>query len=281
MKEYEAFNVHPYNATLEVMKACSGWVDRDEYDLFLSRIRTPRETQWAIDGIQQFRELRIDERETVLEEVRHRVPTEKIYQNWRDMGLHTFSLFHLGTSAMRADQRLLLSSTLVRPQPEEGGGGREGARARAVLRIPAPEATAELIVPPTSPVVNPGSDAELLVGKLLKAAGWEVAYYTNRRGFGFDLWARRGRAAMVIEVKSSYAELGALTLTELEYQAARHHGRNYVLVTVEHANSDNPVVRIIEDPAQSLRLEERTTREYHSGRNSWTRAAAPMDLYRD
>jgi len=281
VREYRDFDVRAYPVTLNVMEACEGWVDRDEYDLFVSRIRATREARWAIAGIHQFRGLSAEDRDVVLTEVRRRVPSAKRYQNWRDMALHTFSLFHLGRSAIRVGQRLRLVTTFLEPQRQATRG--PTARPRPVrplpaVRIPTPRATPELAVPPTGPAINPGSDAELLLGKLLTAAGWEIAYYTNRRGFGFDLWARRGPAAIVIEVKSSFGQLGSITLTELEYQAARHYGENYLLAAVEHVGTETPLIRLIQNPVQALLIQERTTREYHVAHRSWVDAAVPLDL---
>jgi hypothetical protein len=198
------------------------------------------------------------------------------------MGLHTFSLLALGTSAFRADQRLLLTERLVELAPAvrrrpTGPPPSPRARPAASLRIPTPTAGSELAAPPTAPAVNPGTDGELLVGKLLQVASWDVVFYTNRRGFGFDIWARRGRAALVVEVKSSFEQLGPITLTRLEYEAAARHGCNYVLATVENLSTDAPIVRFIQDPVRVLRIEERTTREYHIAREAWAAAAEPLD----
>ena len=278
--EYRDFQVHPYAAALEVMAGCDGWVDRDEYDLFLSRVRRNREAGWAIEGILEFRTLGEHERIEVLDEVRRRVPGAKAYQNWRDMGLHTFSLFSLGISAMRIEQRLLLTEGVVEPRAAVARrpAAIEGARREraVVLRIPTPDAHEGLENPPASAAMNAGSDGELLIGKLLQAAGWRVVFYTNRRGFGFDIWAARADAAIVVEVKSSFGDLGAITLTRLEHDAAQHFGQNYILATVENLQ-EAPVVRFIQDPIRVLRIEQRDTREYTIAREVWAGAAQPFD----
>ncbi len=279
--QYDEFLVHPYTATLQVMEACEGQVDRDEYDLFVSRIRDDAQTGWAIEGILAFRALRATEKSALLNEVRRRIPGPKEYQNWRDMALHTFTLFGLGTSAHRADQRLVLTSTLV-GRPAAGGIAQTVVRAAqpvrptVELRIPTVGPRAELAVPPTAPAANPGTDGEILVGKLLHAAGWEVLYYGGRRGFGFDIWAKKDEAPMLVEVKSSFRQLGSLTLTRLEYEAARAHGPNYVLAVVENLATENPSVRLIADPLRHLRVEEVETREYRITRPVWAPAAEPF-----
>ncbi|MGC1831040.1 MAG: DUF3883 domain-containing protein [Candidatus Acidiferrales bacterium] len=280
VREYEDFQVHPYPTALRVMSDCGGWLDRDEYDLFLSRVRRAREMRWAVEGILEFRVLSLEERARILNEVRRRIAGAKAYQNWRDMALHTFSLFNLGASAVRVDQRLMLTARLVEglPAARRGRAAREPARRREViLRIPEPDAGEGLESPPTASAVNPGTEGELLIGKLLEAGGWRVVFYNNRRGFGFDLWASRGHAAIVIEVKSSFEELGGITLTRLEYEAARAHGRNYILATVENLRVEAPVIRFIQDPARVLDIQERNTREYAISRGAWIASAQPFD----
>lgn len=279
--EYEDFEIRPYSAALQVMERCDGWVDRDEHDLFVSRIRSNDEIQWAAECIVQFRELDEQQRGELLQEVRRRIRGAKAYQNWRDMGLHTFSLFSMGMSAIRADQRLMLTTRMVesvaaprfRRVPP---GRRAGRQPRAALRIPSPAATAQVSVPPPAPAVNPGTEAEILVGKLLKAAGWEVVYYTNRRGFGFDLWARRGNSAIVVEVKSSVDRLGSVTLTRLEYEAGVQYGRNYLLAVVENLGQ-SPTIRFIQNPGNTVRIERIDTLEYRIARDAWETAAQPFE----
>jgi hypothetical protein len=56
-----------------------------------------------------------------------------------------------------------------------------------------------LLTPPVSPEANTGNEAESLIGKMLAAAGWDVVYYNDRRGYGFDIWAKRGNTAFVVE----------------------------------------------------------------------------------
>jgi len=276
--EYSEFAVRPYAATLRVMERTQGWIDRDEYDLFVSRIRSTREIGWAVSGVQEFRILSPEQRQRVLEAVRARVPGAKPYQNWRDMALHTFTLFSIGQSAIRANQQLVLTS-------EYGGEAREipfvqrppagrayRPRPQRDLLIPNPDASAELQVPPAARMDNTGVDAEILVGKLLEAKGWRVVYYSNRRGFGFDLWASKDASAIVIEVKSSVGEVGPIVLTPLEYEAAQHHRSNYVLAIVENVETA-PSFRFIQDPITSLQVNPRENVEYIITRADWVRVA--------
>jgi hypothetical protein len=113
----------------------------------------------------------------------------------------------------------------------------------------------------------------LLVAKLLQANGWKVVFYTNKRGFGFDLWASRGASAILVEVKSSFGLLGSITLTRLEHRAAEQYGENYILAAIENLE-EGPVIRFIQDPVHTLRIQERTTREHLIPRGVWTAAQA-------
>jgi len=280
--KYSEFNVRPYTATIQVMGRTGGWIDRDEYDLFVSRIRSTREIGWATRGIGTFRQLSSANRGTLLQEVRRRMPADKMYSNWRDMALHTFSLFSLGTSVSRIETSLALAPWLVRTGPgqEEKRVGRAGAAGPrvATLRIPEPSATPEIASPPACPIVNPGTEGEILIGKLLQGMGWTIVYYGSRRGFGFDIWARRQESAIVIEVKSSVGQLGAISLTDVEYRAASHHGSNYVIATVEASGSTRPKVGFIQDPVTRLGVRRRMTQEYEISRARWVAAAKPVDV---
>ena len=140
--------------------------------------------------------------------------------------------------------------------------------------MPEPPELEDLLTPPAAPASNDGADAESFVAKVLRSQGWQVAFYTNRRGYGFDLWARRENRAMVIEVKSSLAALGTITLTPTEHQAAQEHGDSYVLALVEHLTSDSPRLRMIQNPVEALRIDERMTAGYVITRAEWLRATA-------
>lgn len=272
-REYDAFDVAVYDVTLRVLEACEGYVDRDEFDLFLSRVRGDREIGWAVEGIRLFRELGGRDRESLLQEVAHRIPGAKRYQNWRDVALHTFSLFSLGTSLVRDGQRLLLTGTWV-------AGRRPVAVAKGVgeLRLPEPPTDEVLLSPPAAPVTNAGSYGESFVAKVLRSQGWEVVFYTNRRGYGFDLWARRGASAILVEVKSSLTTLGTVELTAHEHAAAQHHRQNYFLALVEGLDGEQaPRLRIIQDPAAQCQVQQRAATHYTIARNEWLRAAADVD----
>lgn len=274
VEQYHEFDIQVYAATLRVMERCDGLIDRDEFDFFVSRIRHGREIAWAIEGIQEFRELEEEQRRQLRDVVRGEIPSEKRYQNWRDVALHTFSLFSLGTSMIREGQRLILTTAVGAEQSR----AEPNRRAAAVpplprLRMPDPPEAAGLLTPPAMPASNVGADAESFVAKVLRSRGWQVAFYTNRRGYGFDLWARLGERAMLIEVKSSLGELGAIVMTPTEYEAARANGDGYVLALVEHASTANPTLTMIQNPVDNLRITARNAMEYAISRSSWRRAA--------
>lgn len=274
--EYAEFDVHAYQVTRSVLQRCNGVLDRDEFDFFLSRIRHEGEVEWAVDCIHAYRDLQTRERANLHYEVRSRVPgTEKSYQNWRDVALHTFSLFGLGISMIREQQRLLLMNAWTTEQT--GLTPREPVitthTATPELLMPEPPEVEHLLTPPAAPASNTGSDAESFVAKVLRSNGWEVVFYTNRRGYGFDLWARRGILAMVIEVKSSLGELGTVTLTSTEYRAAQKHGESYFLALVENIESDQPRLRMIQNPIARTEVQRRDTVSYVISRSEWLRAA--------
>lgn len=276
VEQYDAFNVRVYEVTKQVLRRCGGYIDRNEFDFFVSRIRHRREVPRAVAAISDYRALSPEEQDTLHTEVRDRIPGDKAYSNWRDVGLHTFSLFSLGTSMVREGTRLLLTPNWVGAHVVPGGPTAAAAPEVPVapqLRMPEPPELEVLLTPPTAPASNDGSAAESFVAKVLRSQGWNVAFYTNRRGYGFDLWARMESWAMVIEVKSSLGALGAVSLTPTEYQAAEEHGESYVLALVEHMDSDSPRLRMIQNPVAVLEIEERSAASYVISRAEWLRAS--------
>lgn len=295
--EYAAFNVRPYQAILDIMARSTGYVDVDEFDLFVSRIRTEAEIDPAVARIAAFRLLTAPQKQALRQLVEDRIPDgagndpRKPYNNWRDVARHTFSLFSLGAHAVRVENELLLTRALARTvtgeaEAEEDATGRpRPARARpaaaprtpTVLRIPDAEAPEELLSPPAAPQANTGADSELLIGKVFAAAGWEVVYYNQRRGYGFDLWVRKDGQAFVVEVKSFIGQGASVTLTALEFEAAHHHGDNFLLVVVEDAATYRPTIRVIQNPAASIAFTESQSSQFSAGRAGWLAAAEELD----
>ena len=280
VEQYGGFDLRVYEVTKEVLRRCDGYIDRNEFDFFVSRIRHSGEVLTAATAIADYRALTPGEQDTLHTEVRNRIPKGKAYSNWRDVGLHTFSLFSLGTDMIREGTRLMLtaewvgahavpvtvpSSPVVSVQP--------GVAAALQLRMPEPPEVEELLSPPAVRVSNDGAGAESFVAKVLRSQGWEVAFYTNRRGYGFDLWARREGRAMVVEVKSSIDELGAVSLTPTEHKAAQKHGDSYVLALVEHMDSVSPRLHMIQNPVAVLKIKKRMSASYVISRAEWLRVA--------
>lgn len=270
VQQYNDFGVPVYEVTRQVLEQCDGYIDRNEFDFFLSRVRHEDEIEWAVESINEYRQLAEGERQSLHTEVSNRIPGEKRYQNWRDVALHTFSLFSLGTSMLRKEQLLLQTATWVGAHVAAPGE----AKPVPQLRMPEPPEVDELLTPPVAPASNAGADAESFVAKVLRSQEWEVAFYTNRRGYGFDLWARRENVAMVIEVKSSLNALGTVSLTPLEYQAAQEHGESYVLALVENMSSESPQLRMIQNPVAKMTIEKRETSSYVITRAEWLRVTS-------
>ncbi len=273
VKQYRDFDLHVYEVTKQVLQQCDGYIDRNEFDFYVSRIRHSGEVAKAVATIADYRALAPEEQETLHAEVRNRIPGAKEYSNWRDVGLHTFSLFSLGTDMVREGTRLVLTADWVGAHAVTATAPGAPAASAPQLRMPEPPELEDLLTPPVAPASNDGADAESFVAKVLRSRGWEVAFYTNRRGYGFDLWARRKNRAMVIEVKSSLGELGAVSLTPTEHRAAQEHGNNYVLALVEHMESDSPRLCMIQNPVAALNIEKRMSASYVISRAEWLRAA--------
>lgn len=270
-EQYAEFDCQVYEITKRVVSACDGFIDRNEFDFFLSRTRGNDEVDWAVDAIRLYRDLAAQDKAKLHNEVRNRIPDTKEYSNWRDIGLHTFSLFSLGTSLVRDKTVLRLTSNWTATHIQSALDAEIAPKPMPHLRMPEPNDSDALLIPPSAPASNDGADAESFVAKVFRSQGWKVAFYTNRRGFGFDLWARKDDAAIVIEVKSSLSQLGSVTLTENEYRAAVEHGENYVLALVESLDSDAPILRLIENPVDKLDIVERTATAYTVARAEWLR----------
>ncbi len=86
---------------------------------------------------------------------------------------------------------------------------------------------------------------------------------------------------MVVEVKSGFGRVGAVTLTNLEHEAARQYGANYTLAIVENLSEQTPVIYFIPDPARHLRIDAINTLEYRIARESWVGAIQPDQQEQD
>lgn len=274
--QYSKFDVSVYQATKQVLLGCGGYIHRDEYDFFVSRIRKVSEIENAINWILEFRKLSSDEQKTLHVHVSGRIDGKKPYSNWRDQALHTFSLFSLGTSMIRKNHRLLLTSNWVAEEVADQPAidlAPAGAVINKGLKIPTPPQSEELLEPPIPPEGNVGAEAESFVAKVLKSQGWAVSFFTNKRGYGFDLWARKDDLAMVLEVKSSVGSLGQINFTPNEYRAAQHYKANFYLALVENIGSVEPKMTLIQNPIECLVFSEKIT-EFHAVSEKAWRALA-------
>ena len=96
--------------------------------------------------------------------------------------------------------------------------------------------------------LNTGVAAEVAVARLLTAKGWDVSYFGNTPGVGYDLVARRGAQEFRIEVKSSVG-LCSAALTAKEWEAACRFGASYVVVAVDFCGGSAPAMLFLVDPA--------------------------------
>lgn len=265
-EQYSEFNIGVYNAINQVMENCEGYIDRDEYDLFVSRIRSEAEITECIELVNSYRQLSEPEQTELISVIKNTFSKDetKAYQNWRDMALHTFSLFSLGKTMVRDDQTLRLvdnwrhiseNISIVSDSAEETPS------VESDLKLPKPD-TSDFREPPTTPEENNGAAAESFVASVYRSEGWDVHFYTNKRGYGFDLWASKDDSAVYIEVKSSVDVVNSVTLTETEYKAAQKYRSQYMLVLVDNSGKSNQKLRILEDPYGSLEFTERTTMSY-------------------
>ena len=264
---YGEFDVQPYRVTSEILSKCDGFIDRDEFDLVLSRVRSNKEIDHAVDQIKAFRKLTQKQKSTLLKCVKNRIANKKSYDNWRDVSLHTFSLFSLGNSFIRQERTLRLVSSAAFGSESKPTKVKESDRT-PFLKIEL-EDCEELLTPPASPLANTGTEGESLVAKLLRADGFQVAFYSNRRGFGFDLWAKNHASAFVVEVKSSMNDIGAINLTPMEYEAAKHYGNSFVLAIVDRLSTKQPRVRWIQDPASKLKISQKEIVVYSISKPDW------------
>ncbi len=280
VEQYSDFDVSVYQATKQVLFGCGGYIHRDEYDFFVSRIRRKSEIEIAINWILEFRKLSSDEQKSLHVHVSSRIEGGKSYSNWKDQALHTFSLFSLGTSMIRKGHRLLLTSNWVAEEATDQVATNITVKKRAPgsvvnhgLKIPTPPQSDELLAPPIPPEGNVGAEAESFVAKILRSQGWTVSFFTNKRGYGFDLWARKEDLAMVLEVKSSVGSLGQINLTPNEFEAAKHYKANYYLALVEHINSVDPKMTLIQNPIDCLTFKKQETTSHAVSERVWRAVA--------
>ncbi|MBY0548066.1 MAG: DUF3883 domain-containing protein [Candidatus Obscuribacterales bacterium] len=276
--EYPEFDIRPYPAVIQILEGSGSFIDNDEYGAFVYNLRNAAEIPWSIDMIAEYRALSPDDRVrfmTDYQELIRNAVGAKTYQNWRDMALHAFSVFSLGSSCVREATQLLLTGNYTNAPPLPIGQAAAHPAQRTLNLVPPGVPTGNSLAVPPPITENSGSEGEQFIAKILQAQGWEVVFYTDKRGYGFDLWAKRGDVSILIEVKSSMGVFGALKLTEYEYLAAQTYGQSFIVAIVEQL-ADTPRVYYIADPIQSITLAATNVSHYQCTRANWSGVAADV-----
>ena len=296
---YDGISVRPHRVLSTVLEGVEGYLTREEYRLFVSRMRSDDEPSLteAMRLIEEFRAAPESTRNRLLALEAPLFPGTKSYQNWTDMDLHTFSLFALGTRFRRNGTVLVLSgrpvdaivaNSFVFPEgtapvevkvPEVV---RSPRRRQVALRTPKVDPALDL--PPAPSIqANNGQEAEGFVSRLLEANGFEVRDFSRFRGYGFDLWARHPAAgvAYYCEVKSSTGYLGTIEFTRLEIQAAEQYRDRYIVFCVEQfvSSASTGEVRTVQDPWGHLPAVQtpKTTTTHSAPRSEWLSASNRLE----
>ena len=292
---YRGITVQPYQVLSDILENINGYLTREEYRLFISRMKSSNRNTIgeATQLIQTFRELSSDERNRLLKLEPTIFPSNKTYHNWVDMDLHTFSLFALGTRFRRNETILVLAGTSVDTTvanafvlPEGSSRMEAGVpthlrrprRRQLTLRIPAPDPSLDLPPAPTIEA-NSGQEAEGLIKRILEGNGFEVRDFSRFRGYGFDLWARHKQSHNVYycEVKSSTGTLSNIEFTRLEIEAAHKYLDRYLVFCVEQFDYSQSTgdVWTIQNPSRDLPsiLQPKTVVSYSAPRSEWQLAA--------
>lgn len=139
-------------------------------------------------------------------------------------------------------------------------------------QLPSPVLSGTPVQPPKH---NTGWEAQQYVFDALVNDGWTVNDVSNQQ-LGYDLWARKGRRTIFVEVKSSLA-ICVPTLTSREWQRARAHKSDYVLAIVENfaSTKTNTVYWIPISTVLSATKPVKTV-NYSVPRSAWTTAISPL-----
>ena len=296
---YSGISVRPHHVLSAVLKGVDGYLTRNEYRMFVSRMRFDSEPSIS-EAIELIKDFRASPETTHIQLLALEAPifpSKKTYQNWVDMDLHTFSLFALGTQFRRNETVLVLAGTpvdatvanaFVFPQggipvqttvPENL---KRPIRRQVALRTPV--ANPALDVPPLPSIeTNSGQEAEGFVRRLLEANEFEVRDFSRLRGYGFDLWALHPTTGSIYycEVKSSTGTLGNVEFTRLEMEAAEKYRDRYVLFCVEKFDSSESTgdVWAVQDPWGCLPSVQtpRTTTIHSAPRSEWLAIAERLE----
>lgn len=262
VERYQEFDVRPFSATQESLAELGGYISRPEFGLFLGRARSPAEVQASVNAIESYRNLNDGEKQQLwdgLLNIFRQDDTQKSLTNFTDQINHTFCLLSLSDRFVRKQQGGVwyLTETGLGPtarpvDPREVEDDPMG------LRDPGQDIDIVSKLDPVS--TNSGRAAEQLVLKLLKEHGCEVAFYGDRRGFGFDILATHCRLGkLFVEVKSSVSELDTIRFTRNEWDAANRYGDRYIVVIVENVGQAEPGVMFLQGPSTLEGQESQTT----------------------
>ena len=296
---YTGISVLPHGVLTAVLEGSGGYLSRQEYRLFVSRLRVDdnESVAQAVTLIQDFRAGPEALREQLISLEPPLFPTPKSYQDWVDMDLHTFSLFALGTHFKRIGSVLVLAGTAVdatvtnafvfpsgssQVETNVPSNVRKPIQRQMELRVPHDDPAAD--IPPIPNIeANSGQEAEAFVMRLLEANGFEVRDFSRLRGYGFDLWARHLDTGSIYycEVKSSTNNLGTVELTRLEMEAAGKYRERFLLFCVEKFDLSESTgdVWVIQDPWDELPSLQtpKTTVMHSTSRTEWLQAAKKLE----
>ncbi|MCY4093221.1 MAG: DUF3883 domain-containing protein, partial [Caldilineaceae bacterium] len=297
-KSHAGISVHPYRVLLSILSNVDGYLARDEYRLFVARMRNDDVStiENSVEMIMRYRTLSSHDRSRLISMEEPIFPSRKPYSNWADMDLHTFSLFALGTRFGRNGQTLVLAGTSTDANlsnsyivPENTAESQAPVtenlkpRERRQVKLRTPRVAPELDLPPPPSIeANNGQEAEMFVMRLLEANDFEVRNYSRLRGFGFDLWARHLSTGHVFycEIKSSTSRLSTIGLTRLEAEAARKYGERYVVFCVEDFRSSDADgdVWTIQNPWEDLPSirTPKMSESYSAPRSEWRAIASKL-----
>lgn len=139
--------------------------------------------------------------------------------------------------------------------------------------IPSTPILAGTATPP--PSTNNGWEAEQFVMAALQSDGWAV-HAVSRQQIGYDVFAKKGRNKLFIEVKSSLG-LCSPSMTAREWQQANFYKQQFVLAVIENFNPLGlNTIYWIPDPVSCCSATQQTTISYRISRNSWTLATVPL-----
>ena len=249
--KYNGISVCPHSVLKRILRKCNNRLYHDEYRIFVARMKDGNSATVAntVRRINSYRGWSISQRQE-LKDMEKRIfgSQPKVYQNWVDMDLHTFSLMSTGLTFRRLRTTLVLAGTSAAAtiskksiktvsrvkKPSKEPITPEKPK-KLELRSPKPNELLDHAEPPPI-TANTGAEAEVYVSDIFSQSEFETRVVSRVKGYGFDVFARNRRTsvAFYIEVKSSTEKLGAVQLTDIEFMAAKKYRNRYILACVEN-----------------------------------------------